>query len=131
MSPFIQIFMQGGILMFPLLLISLVLLGIVIRATWHLLGNGGADTAAVENCLDGLLFWGSFAVIIGVLGSAIGYHRAMSAITAYGVVNPRAVWIGSAEGMVSTIAGLLVLAGAGTSWFVLRWRYLRYRQGVN
>ncbi len=128
MSPFIQIFMQGGILMFPLLLISLVLLGIIIRATWHLLVDGGTDTAAVENCLDGLLFWGSFAVIIGVLGSAIGYHRAMSAITAYGVVNPRAVWIGTAEGMVSTIAGLLVVVIAGMAWFLLRWRYLSLRR---
>jgi hypothetical protein len=94
---------------------------------WHLFVRGGNDVAVIQNCLDGLLFWGGFAVIIGVLGSAIGYHKVMTAVIARGVVNPRAVWIGSAEGMVSSITGLLVLAGAGTVWYVLRWRYLRVR----
>jgi hypothetical protein len=81
----------------------------------------------IQNCLDGLLFWGGFAVVVGVLGSAVGYHKAMNAIVTHGLVNPRAVWIGSAEGLVSSIAGMLVLAGAGACWYVLRWQYLRGR----
>jgi hypothetical protein len=85
----------------------------------------------IQNCLDGLLFWGGFAVIIGVLGSAIGYHKAMAAVVAHGLAHPRYVWIGSAEGLVSSIAGLLVLAGAGTCWFLLRWIYLRGRHVVH
>ena len=67
---------------------------------------------------------------IGVLGSAVGYHKGMAAVVAHGLVNPRAVWIGSAEGMVSSIAGLLVLAGAGSCWYLLRWQYLRGRQAA-
>jgi len=49
-------------------------------------------------------------------------------IAARGIVNPRAVWIGAAEGMVSSITGLLVLAVAGALWYVLRWRHLSDRQ---
>jgi hypothetical protein len=84
----------------------------------------------IQNCLDGLLFWGGFAVIIGVLGSAIGYHKAMAAVVARGLANPRYVWIGSAEGLVSSIAGMLVLAGAGVCWYLLRWQYLRGRHAA-
>jgi hypothetical protein len=123
----LHIFMQGGLLMFFLVFIVLVVFGIVLRALWHLLVRGGTDGAAIQNCLDGLLFWGGFAVIIGVLGSAVGYNKAMTAIIARGMVNPRALWIGSAEGMVSSITGLLVLAAAGTCWYALRWRFLRDR----
>ena len=123
----LHIFMQGGLLMFFLVFIVLVVFGIVLRALWHLFVRGGTDGAAIQNCLDGLLFWGGFAVIIGVLGSAVGYNKAMTAIIARGMVNPRALWIGSAEGMVSSITGLLVLSGAGVCWYLLRWRYLKAR----
>ena len=124
---YIHIFMAGGVMMWLLVLIALVLFGIVLRALWHLFVRGGNDSAVIQNCLDGLLFWGGFAVIIGVLGSAIGYHKVMTAVIARGVVNPRALWLGSAEGMVSSIAGLLVLGGAGACWYLLRLQYLRNR----
>jgi hypothetical protein len=126
----LHVFMEGGILMFPLVLIVLVLFGIVLRTLWHLFVRGGSDSVVIQSCLDGLLFWGGFAVVIGVLGSAVGYHKAMAAIVARGLASPRAVWIGSAEGMVSSITGLLVLAGAGACWYLLRWRYLRNRHPV-
>jgi len=124
---YMHIFMQGGVMMWLLVLIALVLFGIVLRALWHLFVRGGNDSAVIQNCLDGLLFWGGFAVIIGVLGSAIGYHKVMTVVIAHGVVNPRALWLGSAEGMVSSIAGLLVLGGAGACWYLLRLQYLRNR----
>jgi len=128
MHPLLEVFAQGGILMLPMVLVSLVLLGIVVRALWHLFVRGGSNSTAIQSCLDSLLFWGGFAVVIGVLGSAIGYHKAMTAVVQRGHVNPRALWIGTAEGMVSSIAGLLILAGAGALWYVLRWQYLRDRR---
>ena len=120
-------FMQGGVMMWLLVLITLVLFGIVLRSLWHLFVRGGTDGAAIQNCLDGLLFWGGFAVIIGILGSAIGYHKAMTAVVGRGLANPVAIWVGSAEGLVSSIAGMLVLAGAGICWFLLRWQFLKGR----
>ena len=123
----LRIFMQGGLLMWPLVFISLVVFAIVLRTLWHLFVRGGTNALVIQSCLDRLLFWGGFAVIIGMLGSAVGYHKAVAAMAARGVVNPAAVWIGTAEGMVSSIAGLFVLAGAGTCWFLLRWQFLRGR----
>ena len=106
----IRVFAQGGPVMFPILLIGLVLAGLVARILWNLQVKGGADGEAIQSCLGGLLFWGVLAVVIGALGSALGYHKAMTAIVESGVVNPRLVWIGAAEGMVSsTLAYLLPL----------------------
>jgi hypothetical protein len=127
MLPIPRIFMEGGILMWPLVLIVLVVFGIVLRALWHLFVKGGNDAHAIQSCLDGLLFWGGFAVVIGVLGSAIGYNKGMTAVVNRGLANPVALWIGTAEGMVTSIAGLLVLIAAGSLWYVLRWRFLKDR----
>ena len=102
MHPILRVFMEGGILDVAAgARSSFVLCGIAFRALRHLFFAGGNDVNAIQSCLDGLLFWGGFAVVIGVLGSAIGYHRAMSAIVARGLVNPRALWIGTAEGLVT------------------------------
>ena len=59
--------------------------------------------------------------------SGLAFRRKAATVVAHGMVNPRALWIGSAEGMVSSITGLLVLSGAGVCWYLLRWRYLKAR----
>jgi hypothetical protein len=46
------------------------------------------------------------------------------------ILTPRALWIGTAEGMVPAIANLLVLAAAGTAWCLLRWQHLRDRRAA-
>lgn len=123
-----QLFMEGGFVMLPILLIVVVLFGLTVRTLWELVVRGGTNAALVQNGLDGLLFWGGFAVILGLLGSVVGYNKSMSAVVARGVANPKFIWLGTAEGMVSTIAGLLVLAVAGLAWFGLRWGFLRSRR---
>ena len=127
MAKALQVFMEGGFLMWPLVFIVLVMFGIVLRTSWHLFVRGGNDTAAIQNGLDGLLFWGGFAVIIGVLGSAVGFNKSMTILAARGLANPKFLWAGAAEGMIPSIAGLAILAASGALWYVLRWRFLRDR----
>jgi hypothetical protein len=124
----LRVFAEGGIVMYPLVVILCVVLGVACRAAWLLRGRGEGRLAGVQSSLDRLLFWGGLAVVIGILGSAVGYHKAMAAVVARGAVNPPAVWIGTAEGMVSTLAGLILLIVAGVLWFGLRTRYLRVRR---
>jgi hypothetical protein len=114
-------------MMFVLVCITLVIWGLVLRTLWHLFVRGGSNAPVIQSCLDGLLFWGGLAIIIGVLGSVVGYHKIMTALVKRGVANPIAIWIGSAEGLVSSIAGLLVLAVAGACWYLLRWQFVRGR----
>ena len=123
----IRVFAQGGLLMWPIVLIGLVIYCIVLRTLWHLYARGGSDALTIQSCLDGLLFWGGFAVVIGVLGSVIGYHKSMTILAARGLRHPKYVWAGAAEGLVSAVAGLLILAAAGALWYVLRSQFLRRR----
>lgn len=123
----LHVFMQGGLLMWPIVLIGLVIYCILLRTLWHLYVRGGSNAVTIQSCLDGLLFWGGFAVIIGVLGSVIGYHKSMTVLAARGLAHPKYLWAGAAEGMVSAIAGLLILAVSGALWYVLRWQFLRGR----
>lgn len=126
----VQVFMQGGLMMWFLVIVALVLLGLTIRTVFELIARGGANTAVLENGLDGLLFWGVLAVVLGVLGQAVGYYKSFSAMAAYGLISFGALWKGLAEGLISSIAGMALLAVAGGLWFILRWWYLRIRPTV-
>jgi hypothetical protein len=124
------LFIQGGAMMWPLVVIVLVLLGLTLRTARELFLRGGTNTALIQNGLDGLLFWGLFAAMLGVLGQVIGNYKGFSDVVARGLLSPRLLWMGVAEAMTSTIAGLLLLACAGVIWFVLRWRFHRTQQIV-
>jgi len=50
---YMHIFMEGGVMMWLLVLIALVLFGIVFRALWHLFVRRGSDAAVIQNCLTG------------------------------------------------------------------------------
>lgn len=51
----------------------------------------------------------------------------MTVLVARGFAYSIPLWMGPPEGMVSTIAGLLVLAAAGSAWYLLRWQHLKGR----
>lgn len=122
-----RVFMSGGFLMFPIALIALVLVGLAVRTAVELARRRGANAARVQNGLDGLLFWGLFALMLGVLGQVSGYYQSISAVVNHGLMSPRALWQGLSEGFVSPMASLAVLAFAGVSWYALRIWYLRCR----
>lgn len=124
----LRLFMEGGPMMFPLALILIVEVAITVRITRQLFARGGADPSVVQGGLDGLLFWGGFAAVIGTLGSFVGYQKIMAATVARGVSSLVAMWVGTAEGMVPCITGLLEFAIAGTLWYTLRWRQSRDSQ---
>ena len=125
----VRTFMSGGIMMWPIVLIGMVLLGICLRFLWLQYVRDGADPVGIQSCLDGLLFWGAFAVLIGVLGTAIGVNKSIGAIISRGLVNPGALWMGAAEAMVSTLFGLMVLVASGSAWFIFRWLHLNDHYG--
>jgi len=125
MNPLIRIFMEGGIMMWPLILILLVVGALIVSTLLRLELGGGNDTIAIQRGLDGLLFWGGFAIVTGVLGSTLGLFKSIATVAKLGLSSPRALWIGVAESMISTIAGLAILAIAAIFWYLLRWRFLR------
>ncbi|MDH3732676.1 MAG: MotA/TolQ/ExbB proton channel family protein, partial [Gemmatimonadota bacterium] len=76
--------------------------------------------------VDGILFWGGFAAISGMLGSLIGIIVAFQNIERAGEVTPTLVAGGVKVGLLSTSLGLVILGFAALAWFPLqlRWRFL-------
>ena len=116
-------FMEGGPMMWPILFILGVILCLAVFTAIELFLRGGNNRSLVQNGLDGLLFWGIIAVVFGVLGQVVGHYKCFSAMAAHGLASPRVAWIGAAECLTSTIAGLAVFTVAGILWFLLRGRF--------
>ena len=126
----LRVFISGGVLMYPIVLIALVLAGLTVSTAVELGRRHGANAAVVQNGLDGLLFWGLFALMLGVLGQLNAYYLSMTAVVNSGLVSPRAVWLGLSEAFISPMAGLIVLTFAGLAWYALRFWHVRCRPGA-
>ena len=126
-----QLFMMGGVFMFPLTLIALALVPITIRLVWKLANNTLEAGRIGEISLQALPFWGVVSLLIGFLGQASGIYKGLGAIAEFGVVNPKAVYIGLRESMVTTLYGLEICIVAMFVWGMLRiWHTWRTRQAM-
>lgn len=121
MSGFIA---QGGFFMYPLLLIALVIVGLAIWTTVRLRRGSGPDPV-LETGIDATLFWGGWALLLGLLGTFIGIYLAAGAIQAAGEVSAALVWGGVQVALITTLFGLGIFVVAALIWFGLRTWYRR------
>ena len=119
--------MEAGPLIWPVLLLLLVIVGLTIRNALALIGRKGS-MALRRRSIDAILFWGSVAALIGLLGQWIGVMRIITALVEHGVVSPDMVVYGLSESLLTPVAGMFVLVGSAFLWFILRvgvWRVER------
>lgn len=123
----------GGIVMYPLLVIAIGIVALAGRTAW-LLARSERAAAEVERPLQGVLFWGGFSVVLGLLGTTIGVIQMAQAIMLAGQVEATLVWGGFGVSLVTLIFGLLIFLVAALLWFMLRqwsWhRFARNRSGL-
>jgi hypothetical protein len=115
-------FFSGGVMMYPIAFSGLVALGLTLWAGWRLAKSGARVDARVEAGVDGVLFWGGYALLLGVLGTVIGIATAAQAIEMIGEVHTTLVWGGIKVALITTIWGGAILAASALSWFLLRVR---------
>lgn len=115
---------EGGVIMWPLLLVTLVV-GVLAVRSWLRLRGGAASGVTVATGIDAVLFWGAYAVVLGVLGTLMGITQAAGAIEQMGQVSAALAWGGIKIAISTTIYGLLVFAIALLLWFWLRVRHRR------
>lgn len=118
---------QGGFMMWPLILITLAVVGMSAWSWVSLRAAGSAADAVVETRIDSVLFWGAYGVVLGILGTLVGIGQAARAIEAFGgeSLNPALVWGGIRVAMITVIFGFLIFSIALVAWFFLRVRYRR------
>lgn len=114
-------YMDGGYIMYPLTFCALVVLFLSARAAWRIWGGGSGTPGAVRAQVDGILFWGSYAVVVGFLGTVVGIAVSAQAVEAIGEVHTQLVWAGIKVALIPTIWGLLYFLGAALIWFGLRY----------
>jgi hypothetical protein len=117
--------MQGGVIMYPLFLVAAVAIGYGVRATLRLRRFAGGRDLRLESAIDGILFWGVFAVVLGVLGTLLGIVQAAQAIELAGGVDSALAWGGVRLSLPPTIFALLLFGAAALAWFALRSGYSR------
>ena len=111
--------MEAGPLIWPVILLLLVIVGLVIKNTVALIGKKG-EPANLRHSIDAVLFWGSVAAVIGLLGQWLGVMKIITMLVEHGVVSPNMVVLGLSESLLTPVAGMFVLVISAFLWFFLR-----------
>jgi len=120
------LFYDMGFMRYPLAFTVLVIFALTSYSTVQLYKPGAWADLRTKTFLDGILFWGVFATITGVLGSLIGIVIAAQAIERAGAVSGPLIAGGFKVAMLTSIFGVLILGAASLTWYglQLRWRLL-------
>jgi hypothetical protein len=121
-----------GVMLWPMLVLAIVLLVLIVVSAFRL-ARGRCDLGA-RSSIDGILFWGVVTAILGFTGQWMGLNKVVQVLFEVAPrlgISPRAVGIGFAESLRTSIFGIAVLIVAGVSWFLLRawWRRVAERGG--
>jgi biopolymer transport protein ExbB/TolQ len=115
----VETFLAGGKMMWPLTLIGAGVLWLTGRTAW-LIRQRDHRFTDVELSLQAILFWGAMSVVLGLLGTVIGWISASRAIALAGAVEPRLVWAGIGVTLYTLTFGVLIFTVAALAWFTLR-----------
>jgi biopolymer transport protein ExbB/TolQ len=121
----IELFVEGGLYMFPLLALAVVILVLTVKKGLDLFVREGLDREQLERGLGAILFWGCVAAVLGFLGQLKGQYLALQIISQAQMISPNLVAEGMAVSLITTLFGLMQLAFAGIAWFTLSTRYRR------
>lgn len=115
---------ESGYMIYPLIGTTIIIVVMAVRSWLRITGKSGSDPV-VETGIDAVLFWGSYCLVLGVLGTLVGIAQAAMAIEAAGQVPTSMVWGGIKVALNTTIFSLCVFSIAFVVWFALRVRYRR------
>lgn len=115
----VEAFLMGGKVMWPLAMIAVGVLWLTGRTAWKI-RQRDSQAIDVEWSLQAILFWGAMSVVLGLLGTALGWISATRAIAHAGGAEAHLVWSGVGITLYSLTFGMLICTLAALCWFVLR-----------
>lgn len=101
-------------------LLAVVILVIIGRRVMELTGGSFVPGPEWDASVNGILFWGSFAAVLGLLGQTVGIYIALTVIREATEVAPWIVVQGFMVSFTPTLIGLLILTFALLAWYVLK-----------
>lgn len=112
-------FVQGGFPMWLVLISGLVALALALDAGRKLFG-GTSTAPGLRAEINGVLFWGGFASVLGLIGTLVGVALTARGIEQAGGATAPVVWGGLRVALIPTVFGLLVLTLSLLAWYGLR-----------
>lgn len=112
-----------GYIVYPITFCALMVAVLAVRAFMHVRDQGSGQPTLVRTTIDGTLFWGAYAAILGVFGTVLGIVVAAQAVEAVNAIEPRLVFGGIKVALTSTIYGVFIFLVAALVWFALRSRH--------
>ena len=114
--------MEAGPFIWPIIFLTPVIGLLFLWNAILLIVRPANSTASRHKSVDSVLFWGGVAAVLGFLGQWMGIHKLTRVIHEQGVVSPPMVAYGISESLLTPLAGMAVLVGAGILWSLLRLR---------
>lgn len=114
----IQRFLDGGIIMWPLLVIAIGIAWMAGRTMVRLLHDSPSPDDLRQKTAA-ILFWGTIALILGGVGTVVGLVVIARAVIAAGHVAMPIVWEGIALTLITLLFGIAIFLGAGTAALVI------------
>jgi len=119
----IQAFRDGGVMMWPMLVIALGIAWTALR-TWTRMHQDAASDDVRRGTLS-VLFWGGMAALLGLLGTVVGLVVAAQAIARAPEAPAGLIWSGVGVTLITLIFGLVIFLFASLAWFGLNTRAAR------
>lgn len=116
-------FLEGGFPMWFVLIAGLVGLALAFDAGRKLFGETTASGLLAE--INGVLFWGGFASVLGLIGTFVGVALMARSLAQAGAATASVVWGGLRVALIPTVFGLVVLSVCLLAWYGLRSAYRR------
>lgn len=115
----IEWFRAGGFMMWFVLISGLVAFVLAVdagRKVWR----DPSEPRNVRAEIDGVLFWGGFASVLGLFSTLVGLALTAGAIERAGGATASLIWGGFRVALIPTVFGLLVLTLSLATWYGLR-----------
>ena len=118
-----------GFIRWPMTFAILWIVGLSLYSAAQLFRPGAHASRRTKAWLDGILFWGAFTAVTGVLGSLLGIIIAFQSIEVAGAVSPTLIAGGAKVALLSSALGFTALGTASLGWYFMhmRWRILEAR----
>ncbi len=122
----IEAFRDGGVMMWPMLIVALGIAWTAMRTALRAQQDPTAEE--VRRGMQSVLFWGGMAVLLGLLGTAVGLTITAQAAARAPDVPANLIWGGIGVTLITLIFGLLIFLFAALAWFALSaWSARRLR----
>lgn len=112
-----------GYIVYPITFCGIMVAALAARAFMRLRDGGSGQVTLVRPTIDGTLFWGAYAAVLGVFGTVLGMIVAAQAVEAVNVIEPRLVFGGIKIALTSTMYGMFIFLVAALMWLGLRSRH--------